>query len=443
MKLNRRHLLKITGASAALCGTHTLAQTTSNPDVVILGAGAAGIAAAQELRAAGISFLVLEATNRVGGRAFTESATFGVPFDHGAHWVQNGRRNRYFNIANQLEGRFYKAPEEYKIFAEKGFASRIETEQLWLAYDDAIEAISTAGRQRKDVAPSEIVSSENIWSKTAGFAIGPWEMGKDMTDFSCLDWWNSADSEDWYYGPGYGRLVADYAAGLPVVFNTPATRIDWSGPDVRVETATGAIRTQAVIVTASTGVLANEGISFTPALPVEKQQSFHDVPMGNYNHIALLFSEDIFGMGEDGYLLHKVSGSGEAFGALTNASGTGLAYCDVGGSFARDLEAAGHAVAADFVVMKLRQLIGSDVDRYLVSSAVTSWGKNEFVRGCYASAKPGAYLQRDVLRQSVGDRIFFAGEACHDDLWATVGGADRSGSDTALAVIRKLRLANQ
>jgi monoamine oxidase len=263
-------------------------------------------------------------------------------------------------------------------------------------------------------------------------------MGKDMEDFSCLDWWHSAGGDDWFCDAGFGTLVADHAAGLAISLETPVTRIRWGGQGVEVETTRGTIKARAVIVTVSTGVLAAEGIAFDPPLPLDKQEAVNAISMGYYNHIALQFSEDIFGMGEDGFVLHRVGDDKQGFGALTNASGSGLAYCDVGGYFARELELAGEAAATDFVVGKLRNLIGGDVDKYLVKSAVTNWGENPLVRGCYASAAPGGFPMRAVLRAPLAERIFFAGEACHEDLWATVGGADLTGVAAAEEVAKTL-----
>ena len=125
-------------------------------------------------------------------------------------------------------------------------------------------------------------------------------------------------------------------------------------------------------------------------------------------------------------------------GTLTNASGTGLAYCDVGGSFARDLEQAGEDAAVDFALEKLRGMIGRDVDWYFVKGAATGWRGDARFRGSYASAEPGAYSLRRVLRQSAGNRVYFAGEACHESLWATVSGADRSGVETAQRLVRAI-----
>ena len=190
-------------------------------------------------------------------------------------------------------------------------------------------------------------------------------------------------------------------------------------------------------------MLAAGHIAFEPALPAEKQEAFDGISMGLYNHIALQFSEDIFGLGHDGYLMFQVDASRRAFGALTNASGTGIAYCDVGGSFAREIEKDGEAAAIDFAMGKMKEMLGADAERAFVKGAVTAWGQDPLFEGSYASAAPGAYPMRAVLREPVGDRIFFAGEACSRLLWATVGGAHETGVDTARGCCRPARLMGQ
>lgn len=435
--IKRRTFVSLCGSGLAFpSALYGQTADSNNPDVVIIGAGAAGIAAAHALRAAGVRYVQVEAASHVGGRVFAETETFGVPYDHGAHWVQSQHRNPYFGRAQQSTGRFYKAPENYSFYTEDAKASANDEAQFWSAVEQVENAIGAAGRSNRDVAPASVAPRGIPWADNAWFYTGPWIMGKDMEDFSCTDWWNSAGTVDWYYADGYGKLVADHAADLPVALNTPVQKIRWGASGVEVETTQGTIRAKVVIITVSTAVLASEGITFDPPLPVEKQESFNQISMGYYNHIALHFSEDIFGMGADGYFFHKTDDSLEAFGALTNASGSGLAYCDTGGSFARDLELAGQDTAIDFVKGKLRDLIGSDVDKYFVKAAASEWGNNPYVQGCYASAKPGSFAMREVLRRPVADKLFFAGEACHGDLWATVGGADLTGTQTAQQVAR-------
>lgn len=443
-RLSRRDFLSAgaIGALLPLVGRASPDFVEKEPDVVIVGAGAAGIAAAHALQSAGVSYALVEASDRIGGRAWTDTTTFDAPFDIGAHWLGapdgSTRNNPYFARARESDYRLYEAPEQYRVFKPDGEASSQEVEALWRAYDGAVKEMGTAGKRGRDVSPAQVLSDKEEWARTAWFMLGPWEMAKDMEDFSCVDWWNSSDVTDWYCAQGLGRLVADYGANIPVALRTPVTRIHWDGPGVRVETSDGTIRARAVIITASTGVLAAEAIDFSPALPTEKQEAFNGISMGHYNRIAAKFSEDIFGMGEDGYLCHRVDQSREAFAALSNASGTGITYCDVGGSFAQELERAGRDEATDFILGRLRSMVGKDVDRFLEKTAVTGWSGDSFFRGAYASARPGAYPLRKVIRRSVGDRIYFAGEACHRSLWGTVGGADLSGVEVAREVARRI-----
>ncbi len=429
--ITRRHFLGTGVAAAAMLPFAARADLPTNPDVVVIGAGAAGLAATRTLMESGVSVALVEAGDRIGGRAYTETATFGVPYDHGAHWLHNGSRNFYNGYAQENGFDISADPDNWRIFIGDKEATESEVDGYWQTWDTFYDDIGDAAQKGMDVSAASVTPTSGAWANTAAFAIGPWSMAKDLNGFSVTDWWTGAEGGDWYCKQGFGALVAHYGANVPVSLGTKVSRINWGGSGVEVETNKGTIAAKAVIVTVSTGVLAAGHIAFDPALPAEKQESFTDISMGLYNHIAVQFSEDIFGMGPDGYLLFQVGDDMRAFGVLTNASGSGIAYCDVGGSFAEQLEKDGEAAAIDFTVGKLKEMLGADVERTLVKSAVTTWGQDPLFEGSYASAEPGAQPMRSVLREPVGDRIFFAGEACSRDLWATVGGAHETGVDVA------------
>ncbi len=432
--LGRRGFLA--GLGATLAAPRFLrAQVPANPDVVVIGAGAAGLGAAGTLMERGFEVVSVEAAGRIGGRAHTDMATFGVPFDTGAHWLHIGARNPF--VAHGREHGFdvYRAPDNYRVFDGGREVDDDGMDAFWNAWDATYGAIGVQGDRGNDISAAEAAAGvEGPWAATAAFGVGPWSMGKDLEDFSVVDWWSGADGADWYCREGFGALVAHWGGGVPVSLDTEATRIDWSGDGVAVETGRGAIRARAAIVTVSTGVLASGAIGFTPALPAGKRESFEKVSMGLYNHIALQFSEDVFGMGPDGYLLFRMGDDREGFGVLTNAGGHGLAYCDVGGSWARELERETPEARIDYAMGELRAMLGSGIDGVFVKGAVTSWGRDPLTLGSYASAEPGASAMRSVLREPVGDRVFFAGEACHRDMWATVAGARLSGEETARVV---------
>ena len=120
---------------------------------------------------------------------------------------------------------------------------------------------------------------------------------------------------------------------------------------------------------------------------------------------------------------------------MVNASGGNLSYADVGGEFARALEKEGREASMDFALSELRKIFGSEVDRQFIKADATAWGLNPLFHGSYASAEPGKFGMRNVLRESVGGRIHFAGEACSETNWATVAGAHNSGVATAESVL--------
>ena len=428
------------GGSAVLLGVPLPARAAlpADPDVVVIGAGAAGVAAARTLLGEGRSVVLIEAADRVGGRVHTDTAFFGVPYDTGAHWLHYAEENPFVRYGREHGFTMYESPDDEILYVGSREATSPEYEAFTAAYDGAVRAIARAGRRGRDVSPASVVPDAGQWHDTAHLLVGPWEMAKDFDRFSCADWYSGEDGTDWYCKEGFGALFAHSARDVPVSLTTRAETVGWGGPGVRVETDRGAIRARACIVTVSTGVLAHEGIRFDPPLPVAKRESFHGISMGIYNHVALLFRDNFFGVGADGYVYHKVESRGaaspEGMGVLVDASGTRLAYADVGGEFARALEREGPRAATDFALSTLRGIFGSEVDRQLVKAHATAWGSDPLARGAYASAEPGRRDMRDVLREPVGDRLWFAGEACSEDDWATVAGAHKSGVATARAL---------
>ena len=445
--VSRRQFLKrsTVAASIPLTGgfpwVHSNADT-ADIDVVIIGAGAAGLLATETLIKKGRSVLLLEASDRIGGRVHTNTSLFGVPYDRGAHWLHRAAGNPFVGYARNNGFSTYAAPSDDILYVGNRVATDDEAEAFESAYEAAVITIERAGANGKDVAPASVVPNSGEWTDTVHFNIGPFEMGKDFAHFSCLDWYNSEEGDDWFCKEGFGALLVHRSRNIPVQLNTPVSRVDWSGKGVEVTTPRGTVKAKKCIVTVSTGVLAHGHIQFHPALPAEKQASFDNISMGTYNHLALQFSENFFGVGNDGNLTYKIDSPGapspRGMGMLTNISGTNLSFGDVGGEFARELEKEGVAGGIDFALSELRKIFGHDVDKYFVKGDATRWAADPLFRGAYASAEPGAYKYRRQLRATVAERIYFAGEACSETEWATVHGAYKTGIKTANAVNHEL-----
>ncbi len=411
-------------------------------DVVVVGAGASGLAATENLRARGHGVRLLEASTRTGGRVLTDTTTFGQPYDRGAHWLHNWKTNSLAAWGHAQGFDIYEAPEEEVTYIGNRAASRDEQDRFERARDAAIKAIGKAGKRGRDVSPAGVVPDAGEWNATVHQSIGPYEIGKDFDRFSCQDWWDSEDGADAYCREGFGTLLMHRVRDIEVELNTPVSRIDWSGDGVEVETDRGRIRAACCVVTVSTGVLAAEGIRFDPALPTAKQEAFQQISMGTYNHLALQFSRNFFGIGADGYLNYQIAngsaGSPAGMSMLVNLHGGSLSFGEVGGEFARELEREGVDGGVDFALAELRRIFGGEVDRHFVKGHATRWGSDPHYLGAYASAEPGGYAGRRELRKPVGDRLFFAGEACDKYESATVHGAWRSGRKAAKRVDKML-----
>src|SRR5580658_2954932 len=265
--LSRRSFL---AASAAVAAGPSLGATAASGDVdiAIVGAGAAGIAAARKIAAAGRRFALIEAADRIGGRCITDTSTFGVPFDRGAHWIHMPDINPVTKLAPQTGLDIYPAPPGQKMRILRRYAREGEMEDFLAAQVRANRAIAEAARGKVDVPCAAALPKDlGEWRATIDFVLGPFGCGKDLSAVSAQDFARSAERDvDAFCRQGFGALLARLGGGLRVELSTPVSHLELWGRGVAIETARGRIAARGVIVTASTGVLAAGKITFEPAL---------------------------------------------------------------------------------------------------------------------------------------------------------------------------------
>lgn len=428
-RTTRRSVLAGLASAAAFAPR---AAFPSDPDVVIVGAGAAGLAAASTLMELGRTVVVLEARDRIGGRAFTDTARFGVPFDHGCSWLHSADANPWHPIA-QAGGYTLRNHDnaDETVFMGDRHANGSEEEAYGRAWDGLNGAIDKAGRGGQDVSAGSVSPRYEPWIRVAEAYVGPMSMGKDVDDFSCLDWQNLADtSPNVMIEEGFGTLVAAHFAAMPVSLATPVSAIRWSGQGVAVETSAGTVKGRVCIVTVAIGVLAAGTIAFDPPLPAWKQEAIAGLPMGLLAKIPLRLDGKSLGLPEDSWLTYFTD-KPEACYFLAHPFGFDLLIGLVGGSFGWELAAAGEQAAVAFATDALKGMFGSSVGRQVLDGTITRWDADPWTRGSYASAAPGHYGARAGIRRAVDERLWFAGEACGGAYAATCGGAFLSGQLTA------------
>jgi monoamine oxidase len=415
------------------------AQTAADVDVAIIGAGAAGIAAARRILAANRRLVMLEASNRIGGRCVTDSAIFGEPFDLGAHWVHRPDGNPPGGSASTVGLDVYVAPRGQAVRIGPRNARDAELEGFLSALVRSRRAIADAGKSRIDgPAVRALPADLGDWRATMEFMLGPFVCGKDLSALSVVDLARMPERDnDAFCRQGYGALIAKLAAGLPVRLSTPVTRVEWDRNGVDVVTSKGSLRSRAVIVTASTNVLAAEKIVFKPELTRRQLDAAAALTLGSYDHIAFDMPRNPLNLQRDDLVFEKSSGQRTA-ALLANVSGSSLHLIDVGGDFGRELSAKGSAAMIEFAQDWMAALFGSSTKKAIKRSYATRWNEEPFVLGAMSAATLGGADARRILAEPIGGRIWLAGEALHETQWGTVNGAWESGQRTAEAVLRQI-----
>lgn len=392
------------------------------PDVAIIGAGAAGIAAGRRLAALGHSVLVVEALPRLGGRAHTLDAG-GLPLDLGCGWLHSAERNPLAALAD-VEGVEVDRSEAAwgRQLRDLGASPEVQS-QAWAAYETFGERI----RQSPPTSDraSDALPAGDPWrpfvDALSGFMNGAELDRLSVADFLAYD--DAASGTNWRLTGGYGAFVAGLGAVLPATLGTTVTAIS-EDRGMRLETDRGPIEARAAIVTVSTLVLASGAIRL-PAAAEDQLHAAASLPLGLADKVFLSLA-DSDGVPPESHLLGSFVNAHTGSYTL-RPFGRPVIECFFGGTLARELEMAGKDAAVAFAIKELRGLLGSDVARGLVPIAATAWGREPTILGSYSHALPGHAAARAILARPVSPRLCFAGEACSPHDFSTAHGAWQSG----------------
>jgi monoamine oxidase len=401
-------------------------------DVIVIGAGAAGVAAARALRDSRLSVLVLEARDRIGGRAWTLRRD-GVPLDLGCGWLHSANENEWTAVANDLGFAIDRRPPPWGRRAHQLNFSAAHQDEFAAAWDRFDERLAAAAREKTDRAAADFLEPSGRWNGLLD-AISTYINGVELDRLSVHDFVRYHNTGvNWRIEEGYGALIEAAAADLDVARDCPATLIDHAGTRVRVETPRGAIAARAVIVAVPSSIIAREALRFTPALP-DKVAAAAALPLGLADKVFLRVDRP-----DDLPVQTRV------FGAIDRTAtgsyhlrpfGAPMIEGYFGGALARELEQQGDQAFANFAIDQLVAHFGGDFRKRLTPLAASAWGRDPFALGSYSYARVGHSNARATLAAPVDARLFFAGEACSINDYSTAHGAYRTGVVAAHAVMR-------
>ncbi|QXQ06111.1 FAD-dependent oxidoreductase [Sphingosinicellaceae bacterium] len=405
------------------------------PDVIVIGAGAAGIAAARRLRSGGVSVLVLEASGRIGGRAHTVVRE-GLALDLGCGWLHSAERNPWVGLAEEAGLTVDRSnPGWDRQWRDLGLppADHADFRRAFEAFDDEVVRLAAGD----DVPLSAALPAAGRWAgaidAVVGYLDGASAGEVSLHDHHAFD--SEASTNNWRILEGYGTAVARAADGLDMRLGTPVSAVEVVGSGVRVTTPGGIVEASRVIVTVSSGILASGAIRFTPGIP-DVVAAAADLPMGRVGKLFLAV-EGADELPTNGHLRGR-PGEARSASHRLRPFGWPVIECYYGGPYAADLEASGEAGTADAMIGELTGLLGSNWRDRLRPLAISRWHDEPYIGGAWSYARPGRRGARFHLAVPVADRIFFAGEATHPVDIGTAHGAHATGVRAADEVLASL-----
>ena len=444
-QLNRRGALRTLGLAAfgATAFSNVCARDDSSDGkgkAIVIGAGAAGLAAARSLKQAGFQVVVLEGRNRIGGRVWTDRS-LGTPLDFGASWIHGTFLNPVTSIAKKNDIKTKKTNYgNLNVHDYNGSlvgASRLREIEKGMS-DVMGEVQSLAGRVKRDIsvqtAVNRVLAGEKLdaWERRAlNWRLTTMEMNAaaDMDQMSLIGYLSGSGlmGGDRLFPGGYDQVMNVLARGLDIRMNHTVRVIRRKKNGVIIETNRGSFRGDGAVVTLPLGVLRSGRVRFAPALPAYKRRAIGRMGMGLLNKVALRFDEAFWPTNRDflGYM-SRTRGEFATFMNWNYYTGRPYLLAFLAGRYARSIERLSDRAAGNRARAVLKRIYGSRTGK-LIDAQASRWSRDPFAYGSYSFLPVGVSpKEHDALAEPVG-RLFFAGEATNRKYPATVHGAYWSG----------------
>ncbi|WP_150957990.1 flavin monoamine oxidase family protein [Microbacterium testaceum] len=431
-------------------------ETVDSADVVVVGAGVSGLAAARLIARGGRRVVVLEARDRVGGRVFTDRSG-GHITDRGASWIHGiddspvAEAARAFGMpmVEFTVGGYQPDSRPLTYFDARG--ERLSPDAV-RQYADDIRAVNQTlveiiARARPDATYGEVVEraldthewdterKERVREYNDRRAQEQYGIGMSGLGAHGLDD-DTVDGDEVVFPRGYDELATNLAAGLDVRLEHVVSSVERTSAGVTVRTDRGTYAAEQVVVTVPVGVLHAGDVVIEPSLPEAHRRALALLRMNAFEKVVLRFAERFWDAGV--YGIRQLGDEGEWWhswydlGRLHDEPAL-LTFAAGPAAVATRTWSDEEIVASTLV--QLRRLYGDAVPEP-TSAIVTRWQDDPFSRGSYAFMLPGSVgADHDVLAEPVDGVLHLAGEATWGDDPATVPGALLSGHRAAQNVL--------
>ncbi len=428
-----------------------MAKTQGHPGkVLVLGAGIAGLGAAQALRSAGVDVAVIEARDRIGGRTYTSLLWRDLPADMGAAWVHGTKGNPLTVLADKTGVAQTKTSYKRSITIDRA-GQRVDFLPMVKQAQFIVQA-ARAGVEdlENDVSLRQAVESHPDWQALSSdarhglrLAINSRIEHEYSGDWDRLSAWHYDDGKDFpgpeaILSPGYGPIVGHLARGLDLRLSEPVTDIAPKGTGVQITTTRGTHRADRVIVTVPLGVLQSGSIRFAEPLKRKRQRAIDSLGMGLLNKCVLRFDRAFWPEGTDWiHFLGDVETLWADWTSYLTATGQPLLVGFNAAAMAEEIELLDDRATTASAMEALRAMFGTSIPTPL-GSQISRWRQDPYAQGSYSFQSVGtSWRDRKALFGTDWDgRLAFAGEATSQDHAATVHGALMTGRRAAKLILQ-------
>jgi monoamine oxidase len=415
-------------------------------DVIVVGAGMAGLSAASELRALGLDVFVLEARNKIGGRVETDYEFAPHPIERGAEFV-HGENVVTWELIRKLGLQTLSALEDEGSFFVDAAGQFLPISQTAkLPGGDSLRFMSTrAGvyelaktwvKSRKpDIDLSSMLQAHGVVLDPKFYPIVSLSFeGLNAAGLQQLGVYGLVETSyegdgdaDFRIAAGYSSLSHHLARELQIRLAEPVDRVTWNRFGARVTTAAGStLETRKVVITVPLAQLQRSAIRFEPPLTLEKQNSINRLGAGHIVKIVLRFNDPFWPASMECFATDKHTGFWWRPG-WNRPDEASVLTAYAGAALAGRLIGLGNETAIQVALDDLTQIFGNTVKTKYTGGMVLNWQAEPFIEMAYSFCPVGAAGLRRVLSYPVEGVLFFAGEATSVERNATVHGAIESG----------------
>jgi monoamine oxidase len=435
-------------------------QPPASADVIVIGAGIAGLACARTLADAGVSVIVLEARERLGGRVWTDHS-LGVPIDLGAAWIHLAEKNPITGLARDAGIPALSTDwDDFALYDHDGTpVSRRELELVRESFAGLLEVLGTLvldgdislaeGLRRvlprtsldpelqrrilwasaiQEVLTNADLRETSLQRTLHDEGVGPLSMPMSITSAQI-------GGGDLLLPHGYHPVIGRLGLGLDVRLGHAVSTVRHDGAGVHVATSAGAFSGREAVITLPVGVLRAGAVRFDPELPADRLRAINDIGFGLVNRVVLRFPR-VFWPATTQFIGHASLEPGEfpAFLDVSRLVPAPVLIAFVSGSFALRLESLTDAQTVSAVMRVLRVIFGPGAPDP-TGHIVTRWAADPWARGAYTFPRLAARGdEHKILARPLG-RLRFAGEATHRFHSSYVHGAYLSGLREARSIL--------